>query len=121
MGVVIDTVTYDVPVKMLKRKAEFLYKYAERTEDGTLHSEMIGTFYNYTFQVGMSANNTTDYALLWTKLTTADTSHSFTILGSTFNAYVANVSDEVDRTGATNYYRNLTFDVIAISPAVTPV
>ena len=120
MTIVVDSTTYDIPIKALKRKAEMLYKFAERTEDGVLHSELIGIYYNYDLSAGMSSNNVTDYTALWTKLTEAVTSHSITVLGTTFNCYFANISDDVVRDGTTDYFRNLTFSVIAISPAVTP-
>lgn len=120
MTIVIDSTTYNVPIKTLKRKAEMLYKFAERTANGVLHSELIGVYYNYSLQAGMSVNNVTDYAALWTKLTSAVTSHSITVLGTTFNCYFANISDEVVKDQSTDYFRNLTFDVIAISPAVIP-
>lgn len=124
MSITIDGTTYDVPIKTLKRKAEFLDKYAERTEDGVLHRELIGTYYNYELQAGMSANNSTDYAALWVKLTEPVASHSIVLPDEsgtlTFDCYFAGISDDVDRTGATNYFRNLSFSVIAVSPARTP-
>lgn len=120
MTIVIDSTTYSIPIKALKRKIEKLYKYAERTEDGVLHSELIGTYYNYTLQAGMSVNNVTDYAALVTKLAEAKASFAITVLGTTFNCYFANISDDVVKDQATDYFRNLIFDVIATSPAVTP-
>jgi hypothetical protein len=118
--IVIDSVTYDVPIKALRRKADKLYKYAERTEDGVLHSELIGVYFNYELQAGMSVSNVADYAALWTKITSADESYSITVLGTTFNCYFANINDEVVKDKATDHFRNLTFSVIAISPALTP-
>lgn len=120
MSIVIDSTTYNVPIKTLKRKAEMLYKFAERSEDGTLHSELIGVFINYDLQAGMSANNVTDYAALILKVTEPVTSHEVTFLGDTFDAYFAGISDEVTRDGTTPYFKNLTFSVIAISPTRTP-
>jgi hypothetical protein len=120
MSIVIDSTTYNVGVKVIGRKPEFLYAYAERTEDGVLHSSLIGCYDNYDFEVGMSAYNIADYASLYLKLTEAVTSHEITVLGTTFDCYFANIRDQVIRDGATPYYRNLTFSVIAISPARTP-
>jgi hypothetical protein len=120
MTIVIDSTTYNVPVKVINRKADMLYKFAERTEDGVLHSELIGIYYNYDFSVGMSLNNATDYAALFVKLTQAVNSHTITVLGTTFDCYFANIKDEVAKTGSTNYFRDLSFSVIAISPALTP-
>jgi hypothetical protein len=121
MTIVIDSTTYNVPIKSINRKAEALDRYAERTEDGVLHRELIGVYYNYDVVMGMSANNVTDYAALFTKLTEAVASHSVTLLGNTFTAYVAGVKDEaVKDNGVTRYYRNLSFSLIAVSPTVTP-
>lgn len=121
MSIVIDSITYNVPIKTLNRKADALDKFAERTEDGVLHREPIGVFYNYDVVMGMSANNVSDYAALFLKLTEAVESHTITLLGSTFTAYIANVKDEaVKDDGVNRYYRNLSFSVIAISPTITP-
>jgi hypothetical protein len=124
MSITIDSTMYDIPIKVVNRKADTLYKYAERTEDGVLHSELIGVYYNYDLECGMSANNVTDYAALWLKLTEPVESHTIVLPDEsdtlTFDCYFANVRDEVTKTGATNYFRNLSFSVIAISPARTP-
>lgn len=66
--ITIDGVSFDVPVIGIVRRAEFLDKYAERTEDGVLHRELIGVYFNYQIQFG-STTDTTEYAALWTKLT----------------------------------------------------
>lgn len=125
MSIVIDSITYDVPLKVVKRKAELLFKYAERNQQGDLLAEAIGTYYNFDCESGMSATNVTDYAALWVKLT--DPNHEHTIVmpdesGTlTFNCYFANITDQVVKQKAgINYFRNLSFSVIAISPARTP-
>lgn len=126
MGITIDGTTYDIPIKVAKRKADVLDKFAERTQDGVLHREIIGVYYNYDLQCGMSLNNATDYAALWVKVTEPEESHEITLPDEsgtlTFDAYFANISDEVVKwkEGGTNYFRNLSFSVIAISPARTP-
>ena len=121
MTIVIDSTTYDVDIIDYDRKPQALYKYAERTEDGTLHSELIGWYYNYDIRMGMSKMNVSDYAALFTKLTEAVSSHTITFEGSTFNCYFANVQDKaVKIVGATTYYRGLSFSVIRISPNVVP-
>ena len=124
MSITIDSVTYNVPIKTLQRKAELLFKYAERTSDGVLHAEPIGTYYNFQLSAGMSANNISDYAALWVKLTDPDYEHEITLPDEsgtlTFDCYFAGITDEVAKDGTTNYFRSLTFSVIAISPARTP-
>ena len=64
--IVIDGTTYDVPVMSLDETGDFLDKYAERTEDGILHRELIGVYRNYKIQFGRDAT-TTELAALWNK------------------------------------------------------
>lgn len=120
MTIIIDSTSYDIPIKVLNRKAESLYKFAERTEDGVLHSEIIGVYINYDIEAGMSKNNVTDYAALFLKVTEAVETHTIELLGDTFTCYFSNVRDEVVKDGATPYFRNLSFAVIATSPTRTP-
>lgn len=123
--IIIDGIEYAIPYAVISRKADKLYKYAERTEDGKLRSEVIGVYFNYSLQMGMSANNVASYAALWNTITSPRESYVVTLPnergGLTFEAYFANIKDEVSKEkGGTTYFRNLTFDVIAISPARTP-
>lgn len=125
MSIVIDSVTYDVPIRTVKRKAELLFKFAERTQDGHLHSEIIGTFYNYDLVAGMSANNISDYVALWVKITEPTETHEITLPDEsgdlTFDCYFANISDQVvQQKAGTNYFRDLAFSVIATTPARIP-
>lgn len=122
---IIDGITYSLPVKVISRRAEMLYKYAERTETGVLKSELIGVYFNYDVQVGMSSNNVVDYAALWLKITEPVESHMITLpneSGSiTYSCYFANIKDEVVKDdGTTVYFRNMSFSVIARSPLRTP-
>lgn len=118
--IIIDGSTYNVPVKQMKRKAEFLYKYAERTMDGKLHSELIGVYFNYQIEFGQAAMS--DYADLWEKLTEPEEFHTITIPDEdgniTFEAYFSNVSDVFKRVdGTTRYMKDLTVNFIAQEPA----
>ena len=49
--IVIDGQTFNVEVESVRRTADFLDKYAERTEDGDLKRELIGVYFNYTLQL----------------------------------------------------------------------
>jgi hypothetical protein len=120
MSIIIDSITYDVPIKTLNRKAEMLYKYAERVETGDLKSELIGVYINYDFSAGMSLKNVADYAALYLKLTEPVETHEIIVLGDTFTCYFSNIRDEVAKTGTIDYFRNLTFSVIATSPTRVP-
>lgn len=119
--ITIDGTVYNIPVLSMTRKAEFLDKYAERSEDGVLHRELIGVYFNYQLKFGQT-NNTTEYAALWNKLTEATEFHTVVVPDEsgdyTFTAYFSNVSDELRRTKtAANFWKSLTVNFVAKSPA----
>jgi hypothetical protein len=124
MTIVIDGELFDIPILSIKRKADFLDKYAERTEDGVLHRELIGVYFNYELAFGRT-HNVTEYALLWAKLTEVEEFHEVTVpdfdgTGGqyTFQAYFAGISDEVRKEDATKtFWKNLVVNFIAQSPA----
>ena len=69
-GIKVDGIYYDIPMVSLKRNADFLDKYAERSEEGDLLRELIGVYYNYTLTVGSSSDfGDTDYEAFWNKMT----------------------------------------------------
>lgn len=127
MTIVIDSTTYNIPILSIKRKAEFLDKYAERTEDGILHRELIGVYFNYELQFGRTGA-LSDYANLWAKLTEATEFHTVTVpdFNGTggqyqFQAYFSSVSDELRKESATQtFWKNLTVNFIAKSPELVP-
>lgn len=41
-GLIIDGITYNIPLISIKRNLDFLEKYAERSEDGDIKIENIG-------------------------------------------------------------------------------
>ena len=119
--IVIDGEQYDIPVLSVKRKADFLDKYAERTEDGVLHRELIGVYFNYQLQLGPGSDRT-EYAALWEKLTEPEEFHTVTVPDEagnyTFTAYFSNVGDELLRQhGPKNYWKGLTVNFTARAPA----
>lgn len=119
--IIIDGKNYNIPVISLKRQAEFLDKYANRTEDGVLHRELIGVFFNYQLQFGITTD-TAEYQKLWEKLTEPEEFHTVTVPDEkdkyTFTAYFSNVADEMLRKKANkNFFQNLTVNFIAKAPA----
>jgi hypothetical protein len=121
--IIVDGNTYQIPVVSLKRTADVLDKSAFRTEDGTLHRELIGVYYNYQLKFGRTLN-VSEYAEFWNKITEPVPFHTVTVPdedGSyTFTAYIANVSDEIVYTdSAQSFWKNLTVNFIAKSPART--
>jgi hypothetical protein len=120
--ITIDGVDYNIPVEGIKRTADFLDKDGTgRTEDGILHRQLIGVFFNYQLKFGRTTD-TALYAALWQKLTEAVEFHDVTVPDEngdyTFTAYFAGVSDELRKTvGARNFWKNLTVNFIAQEPA----
>lgn len=123
--IIIDGVTYNIPVIALNRKAEFLDKYAERTEDGVLHRELIGVYFNYQLQLG-STTSVVEYAALWNKLTEPVEFHMVTVPDEdgtdyTFEAYFSSVGDSMRKVkDAQVFWKSLTVNFIAREPARTP-
>lgn len=126
MAITIDGIVYDVAILKLDRSFESLDHYAERTLDGVLHRGVIGIFYNYDVVVGMSAYNTTDYAAFYLKISEPEEFHTVSIpgenSGNSWYAYISKGKDEVIKLqkGGINYYRGLSFSIIAKSPSRTP-
>lgn len=120
--ITIDGDTYEVPVISIKRTADFLDKFAERTADGKLHRELIGVYFNYQLKFGQASM--ADYAALWDKLTEPEEFHTVIIPDEdgdlTFTAYFSGISDEMVKvSGASRYWKNLTVNFIAREPART--
>jgi hypothetical protein len=125
--IIIDGVTYNLPIISLTRKADFLDRYAQRTLDGKLHRKLIGVYFNYTLKFGSphTSAQLTTYRALWDKLSEATEYHTVTVPDEsttpyTFTAYFANVGDEMRREASVNYWKNLTVNFIAQQPAATP-
>ena len=70
-GLVIDGVNYNIPLVSIKRTADFLEKYANRTEDGDVHIETIGVYKNYTISIG-TINDKATYDKLFEHITDVD-------------------------------------------------
>ena len=123
--IIIDETEFDIPIKSIVRRAEFLDKYAERTEDGILHRELIGVYYNYVLTFGRTTN-TTEYAAFWTKLTEPVEFHEVTVPDEdgtplVYQAYFSSVSDELHKeTDAKTFWKNLTVTFIAQEPTRIP-
>lgn len=98
-GIMVDNIFFDIPMVSLKRSADFLDKYAERTEDGDLQRELIGVYYNYTLTAGTSTDfGETDYDAFWDKMTEPAEFHDISIPTRNgyykFRGYISSVSDE---------------------------
>ncbi|WP_101698496.1 hypothetical protein [Clostridium minihomine] len=123
---IIDGVKFDIPIVSLKRTADFLDKYAKRTEDGNLQRKLIGVYFNYQLKLARSTKvSKTEYQKLWDKLTEPVEFHTVVVPGEsgnyTFTAYFANVGDELlSQHDSASYWKGLTVNFTAKSPARKP-
>lgn len=123
-GIRIDGSFYDVPLVSIKRTADFLDKYAERTEDGDFKRELIGVYFNYQMSFG-TIDDDSLYEALWDKLTEPVEFHDFTlptVKGSySFRGYISGVSDEAEKIYSdTTKFKGLQCKFIAKKPARRP-
>lgn len=117
----IDGIAFNVPVIDLTRKADFLDKFAKRTEDGGLQRKLIGVYFNYQLKLGI-AKDAAEYQRLWDKLTEPVEFHTVVVPDTdgdyTFKAYFSNVGDKMlKKTQERNYWQDLTVNFTAQVPA----
>ncbi len=125
-GIMIDGIFFDIPMVSLKRIGDFLHKYAERNEAGTLMAELIGVYYNYTLTAGTSSDfGDTDYEAFWDKMTEPVEFHDISIPTKsgyyTFRGYISSVADEYKKILDNEAeFTGFTCKFTAQSPARTP-
>jgi len=117
----IDGEIYNIKVKTgVKRNADFLDKYAKRTDDGDLKRELIGVYFNYReikFE-RQTDENYDEYNRLYDKLTEAEEFHTIVIAGEYFTAYFSNVSDNMYLyKNGRPYFKDLQVNFTAKMPA----
>lgn len=120
-GIKIDNVYFDIPMVSLKRTADVLDKYANRTEDGDLKREIIGVYFNFQLTVG-TINDSALYQSLWNKLTEPVEFHTIELPDINgvykFTAYISSVSDEYMKVKTNSAsFQGLTAKFTAKSPA----
>jgi hypothetical protein len=126
--ITIDGTNYNVPIIEMDETCDFLDKFAERTQDGVLHRELIGVYYNQQIRFGTptSSAEVTAYADLWLKLTEPVEFHTVTVpdtdgVDFTFTAYFSSVKRSLRKwTASKTFWKTLTVNFIAQSPARTP-
>lgn len=117
----IDGTRFDVPVADVKRTADVLDKYANRTENGSLKRKLIGVYFNYEITFGDTLD-TAEYNRLFDRLTEPVEFHQITVPASdgdfTFKAYISKVSDSMRAQYAgKNYFGDLKASFVAQAPA----
>lgn len=120
---IIDNIEYPVAIVGLGRKGDILDLTANRTEDGVLHREVIGTFYNYTLNI-IAPNDKALYESLWWKLTEPVASHQVQLpyQPEPFEGYFGSCKDDVkliDKNG-TFIGTGISCNLVATRPARTP-
>lgn len=126
--ITIDGTTYDVPIITLDESCDFLDKYAERTDDGILHRELIGCFFNQQIQFGAPVNATqrAAYAALWLKLSEPVEFHEATVpdvdgVPFTFDMYVSGLKRSLRKWTTTNtWWKALAVNFTAQAPGRVP-
>ena len=100
-GLIIDGITYNIPLISIKRNLDFLEKYAERSEDGDIQIETIGLYKNYTISIGLIEDaelydqlieHITDCENRFHHVTLPDASKQFDFYG-----YFSSIKDEVEK------------------------
>ena len=125
-GISVDGTYFNIPMVSLKRSADFLDKYAERTEDGVLQRELIGVYYNFTLSVGTSSDfGDVSYESFWNKMTEPVEFHTFSLPTKTgsydFVGYISTVSDEYKEILSDDVvFTGFTCKMTAQSPARRP-
>lgn len=124
-GLIIDNVTYKIPLVEVKRTFDFLEKYAERTEDGDIHIETIGGYQNYTVKIGV-IDNPTEYQKLFNHITDAKNRFHTVILPDSnspfvFYGYFSSITDTVNKIlNDSVKYKELSWKMTEKKPTKTP-
>lgn len=124
----IDNKTFSVMITKLSRSASILDKQANRTLDGDLHREVIGTYVNYSLGFAY-CDDAERYNELWNILISPQPFHDIELpdnIGhtSSFKGYIANVKDEIEYASPTDNYarrfKSLSCDIVAKLPTIRP-
>lgn len=124
-GLIIDGITYNIPLISIKRNLDFLEKYAERSEDGDIKIETIGLYKNYTISIGLIEDaelydqlieHITDCENRFHHVTLPDASKQFDFYG-----YFSSIKDEVEKVLETGtQYKGLSWKMTSKKPYKTP-
>ena len=122
----VDGRYYNVNIISLKRTGSVLDgENAGRLKNGKMIRDVIGTYYNYSMQIDADALDPAEYDELFEIMSSPDDSHMVimpygqTVL--TFEAYISEVSDELDIINDETRWGNLSVTFTAMLPARRPV
>lgn len=115
----IDNVTYKVPIIEMKRSGDILDLEAHRLANGDLWRNVIGTYYNFSIQIGPVKNRTV-YNNLWRVLTAPVEKHKIQLPNQSdwFYGYFGSVQDTITLVTDDGYTATgLSFNVVCWSPS----
>lgn len=122
--ITIDGIDYNVMETSIKRSFKVLDdENTGRTLNGEMFRSIIGTYYNYEWQIVPKTQ--VDYDALYEVLSAPEVQHEITVpygqTTKTFNAYVTSGDDILERQeNGVNYWSGLTIQFVAMIPARTP-
>lgn len=122
-GLYIDGEYFHVPVLSCERTADFIWKYAERNQQGKHIGELLGIYFNYELKFGEIVDRA-EYYRLYRKLTEHREYHSVKMPGADgsmfeYQAYFAKVKDSVKKSRkGKNIFKGLVVSFVAQEPAL---
>lgn len=128
MPITVDNVIYpNIIVTSIKRSFSVLDgPAAGRVMTGKMERDIIGTYYNYSFEIDASDASPAEYDAFYEVISSPQDSHTVIVPYAqttlTFEAYVSNGDDELDiMMDAQNRWGGLSINIIAMAPQRTPL
>lgn len=125
--ITLDGVTYPhIHVVNIKRSFQILDgQNAGRVMTGEMERDVIGTYYNYSFEIDQDEATPAEYDSFYEVITAPTDAHTIVVPYAqttlTFRAYVTQGNDSLEAMlGSQNRWGGLSFNFIAMSPARTP-
>ena len=125
--ITLDGVTYPhIHVVNIKRSFQVLDgQNAGRVMTGEMERDVIGTYYNYSFEIDQDEATPAEYDAFYEVITAPTDAHTIVVPYAqttfTFRAYVTQGNDALEAMlPSQNRWGSLSFNFIAMSPARTP-
>lgn len=124
MLITVDGIDYDVIESGITRSFKVLDdENTGRLLNGGMYRSLIGTYYNYTWQI--EPRSVQDYDAIYETLSAPVESHTITVpygqTTKTFEAYVTSGEDTLERIeNGTAYWSGMTIQFVAMEPNRTP-
>lgn len=118
----IDGVTYKVPIVKMERKGDVLDFTAKRLQNGGLKRDIIGTYYNFTLEIGVVSDQEL-YDRLWWVLTAPVPSHMIQLPNQPepFEGYFGSCKDDIKLvTDDGKIAKGLSFNIVCTWPSRRP-